>query len=210
MRELLQVRWEQCGGPFQVPEWTKIFDLNLLRIHTQAPVILTSLIRQGWVNRWVAGFSVLARGLSIKDGSLNDTSSVRITGSPQFAGAKFNVYASSHALSTLGIFNAAGFLCQHCPDSRSILLKPFTTHHIRGLRACFKHARRFFTCKEVFGNLSNTLSPSQWHVDLSMCWLSYGQAVCREKSYFLFHSCCWKLGLAPASRQAIPAGYWQH
>ena len=147
-------------GPFQ--EWTRIFDLNLLCIHTQAPVILRSLKGKGWVNRCVAGFSVLARGLSTKEGSLNDTSSVWITGSPQFATITFSkiscickLTCSTH---TLGILNAAGFLGQHCPD-RSILLKRFKRHHVWGLRAC-RHGLRFFTCKEVFGNLSNTLFPS--------------------------------------------------
>ena len=119
------------------------------------------------------------------------------------------MYMPVDMLSALGIFFAAGFLGQHCPDSRSLLLKPFIRHHIWGLRTCFKHARRFFTCKEVFGNLSNTISQSvacrPLHA-LTQLWASSLQGkVLLFSSQLLVTT-----RVDPAGRQAMPARYGQH
>ena len=212
MCELLQFIWEQCGEPFQVQEWTRIFDLNLLRIHAQAPVFLTSLIPQGWVNRRVAGFSVLARGLSTKEGSLNDNVinvDHWITPICQYQIQQDPMYMQVDMLSALGIFYAAGFLGQHCPDSRSSLLKPLIRHHIWGLRACFKHARRFFTFKEVFWKsvkhfISQSVVCRPLHV-LTQLWASSLQGkVLLFSSQLLVTT-----RVDPAGRQAMPARYGQ-
>ena len=119
------------------------------------------------------------------------------------------MYMQVDMLSALGIFYAAGFLGQHCPDSRSSLLKPLIRHHIWGLRACFKHARRFFTFKEVFWKsvkhfISQSVVCRPLHV-LTQLWASSLQGkVLLFSSQLLVTT-----RVDPAGRQAMPARYGQ-